>query len=152
MNVTALLLALAPYGTALLLTLLLVLELVHMLLGRRHPLRILDHVLSCGFFLLLAGLMVPIGGALTIVWWVFVALSLGAAILALARSRVAAPKAVSTAVTASPEVLPARGTPAAAEARRNRRRLHRAARPSLLEVAITVALFAGAAALWLVAG
>ncbi|UEJ81180.1 hypothetical protein Bra3105_09920 [Brachybacterium halotolerans subsp. kimchii] len=148
MNVAALLLALAPYGAALLLTLLLVLELVHMLLGRRHPLRILDHVLSCGFFLLLAGLMVPIGGALTIVWWVFVALSLGAAILALARSRVAASKAVPT----PPESLPARGTPAAAEARRNRRRLHRAMRPTTPEVAITVALFAGAATLWLVAG
>lgn len=148
MNVAGLLLALAPYGAALVLTLLLVLELVHMLLGRRHPLRILDHVLSCGFFLLLAGLMVPIGGALTIVWWVFVALSLGAAILALARSRVAASKAVST----PPEALPARGTPAAEEARRNRRRLHRAMRPTTPEVAITVALFASAAALWLLAG
>ncbi|MBK0332311.1 hypothetical protein I8D64_12995 [Brachybacterium sp. MASK1Z-5] len=148
MNVAGLLLALAPYGAALLLTLLLILELVHMLLRRRHPLRILEHVLSCGLFLLLAGLMVPIGGALTIVWWVFVALSLGAAILALTRSRVAAPKAAST----PPEALPARGTPAAAEARRNRRRLHRATRPTTPEVAITVALFAGAATLWLLAG
>lgn len=148
MNVYTLLLALAPYGAALLLALLLILELLHMLLGRRHPLRILDHVLSCGFFLLLAGLMVPIGGALTIVWWVFVALSLGAAAVALARSRAAAP----TAVTAPGDALPARGTPGAATARRDRRRLRRATRPSVLEVVITVALFAGAAALWLVAG
>ncbi|WP_152353766.1 hypothetical protein [Brachybacterium subflavum] len=148
MNVSSLLLALAPYGAALLLTLLLILELVHMLLGRRHPLRILDHVLSCGFFLLLAGLMVPIGGALTIVWWVFVALSLGAAAVALARSRIAAP----TAVTARGDALPARGTPGAAAARRDRRRLRRATRPSVLDVAITVALFAGAAVLWLVVG
>ena len=111
----------------------------HYLMDRLAPLKVAVTRLAQG---------VPIGGALTIVWWVFVALSLGAAILALARSRVAASKAVST----PPEALPARGTPAAAEARRNRRRLHRATRPTILEVAITVALFAGAAALWLLAG
>lgn len=165
MSAGTLLLALAPYGAALLLALLLIIEVTQMLVGRQHPLRVLAHVLSCGFFLLLAGLLVPIGGVLTVIWWVFVALALGAAAVALARSRVVAAGAVNarggaeatTAVSrarSAPEnaQTPARGTPEAAAAGKRRRRLRRATRPSVFELAISVVLFAGAVVLWILAG
>jgi hypothetical protein len=157
MSVGTLLLALAPYGAALLLTLLLLVEIARMLVGRRHPVRILVHVLTCGFYLLLAGLLVPIGGALTVIWWVFVALPLIAAAVALARSRVVAAGAVGAgADTARADEAEADTARAAAVVpavdRSRRRRLRRATRPSVPELVTTVVLFAAAATLWLLAG
>jgi hypothetical protein len=167
MSAGTLLLALAPYGAALLLALLLLVEIARMLVGRRHPVRILVHVLTCGFYLLLVGLLVPIGGVLTVIWWVFVALPLIAAAVALARSRVAAAMAggagAGTARTDEVEVGTARGDEAEADTARTaavvpavdrtrRRRLRRATRPSVPELVTTVVLFAAAAILWLLAG
>jgi hypothetical protein len=152
MSAASVLLALGPWLGAVVLVLLLLAELTGTLIGRQHPLRILNHALTSGFYLLLAGILVQLGGGVAVIWWLLAVLAIAAVILALVRSRIAAPGAIARAQ----QDLPPRDSPEASVARREhrraRRRVRRASRPAIVEIAGTAILFLAAVALALVAG
>lgn len=147
MNPAMMLMALAPSLGGLLLGALTLVEIVRMVIGRKHPLRIAVHAGTSAFYLLLAGLLVPLGGAIAIIWWVLALATLAAGGGALARSRVAAPEAIAAAGRPLPETGPERSA-----ARAARRRVRRASRPSLADMIVTGVLFAAAVVLALLAG
>lgn len=151
MTMPTLLATLAPYLGWGVLALLVLLQPVWILIGRQHPLRILNHALTGTFYLLLAGLLVPLAGAMTVIWWMLAALMIAAVVVALARSRVVSPGADASPVRQATAGGAGSGREGRA-GRAERRTVLRATRPSTPELVITGGLAVGAAALMLIAG
>lgn len=119
---------------------------IALLVGHRHPLRILASVLSIAFFLLVIAISMPLTGVLAGAWGVLVLLALVGTVVALAQSRVAEPRAATADDAAT-------GDPAARRrARKRRRAVRRASRPGWVELGVSVVLLVAALAVGLVAG
>lgn len=133
--------SLLPLGIPLLLALVALAESVRVLIGRRHPLRVLHVTLDGTLTLIVLGIVVPLGGVLATVWWVLLGALVLATAIALMRARVAEPSA--RAMIDGP-------LPADSAARRTRRTVRRATAPSrwMLGANLVLLLAALALAAW----
>lgn len=143
MDLATVLVSLAPLLVALVLTGMALGEIVRLLLGRRHPLRVLLNVLSGALCLAVVSLAIPLAGALGIVWWALLLGLLLAGAIALVRSRIAVGPA---------EPLPPRGDARRRGVRRERRRHRRASRPGWIELGLTAVLLVAAIGVGALAG
>lgn len=119
---------------------------IALLVGRRHPLRILISALTIAFFLLAISAALPLIGVLAGAWGVLVLLALVGTVVALARSRVADPRTAAADDAASVDRAARRRT------RRRRRAVRRASRPSGIELGVSIVLLVAALTMGLIAG
>lgn len=148
MDIGTLLAALAPLMVVAFLAIALLGLLGSTAVGRLHPLRTLDTMLSAAFFLALITLAVPVAGPLAVAWWAVLCAVAVVGIIALLRGRVASSEEQERA--AAP--LPPRGDPQRRAAHRDRRRVRRATRPTMLQLGVSVLLVAAAVSTGIIAG